>query len=157
MASQFPIQLAQGIDSAHIRYMPVTAAQTFITGALVTITLGVGTVGECGADPATILGIAMAPASIGLATTGSIYGGTQIPVYILQPDTVCFMASATTPVQATHQFVLYGIEKTTNWRVDTTDVANTRVTVVDISNTPLQEGFYVKFLAANLLGDSIVS
>lgn len=155
MASQFPIQLARNYKTDQVKYFPVTAGQTFITGALVV--LGSGTVSECGADPTNILGIALAPASVGLDAKGSIYGGTNIPVFVLTPQDEVFMASATTPVFATHVGTLYGIEKTTNWRVDTTDTTNTRVTVTSVHNSPQQEGFLVKFLAANLQLDSIVS
>lgn len=138
-----------------VRYFPVLAGQTFITGALVV--LSAGTIAECGADPANILGIALAPASVGLAAAGSIFGGTNIPVFVLNPQDVIFMASGTTPVFATHVGTAYGVEKTTNWRVDTTEVAATRLVVIDVSLSPQQEGYYVRFLAANLQLDAIAS
>lgn len=155
MSSQFACAPATNYASDRIRYFPVTAGQTFILGALVFLTSGA--VSECGSDPANILGIAMAPASVGLAAAGSIFGGTNIPVFVLTPSDTIWMASSTTPVFATHVGTAYGIEKTTNWRVDTTDTGATRVVPIDVSNTPQQEGFYVRFLAANLQLDAIAS
>lgn len=155
MASSFPLQIAKPYPPTRVYHYPVTAGQTFITGALVFLTSGA--VSECGSDPSSILGIALAPASVGLASAGSIYGGTNIPVFVLSPEDILFMASATTPVFATHATTAYGVEKTTYWRVDTSDTSNTRVVVVDVSNSPQQEGFYVKFLAANLQLDAVAS
>lgn len=158
MASNFAPQI-QTYHGDRVRYFPVTAAQTFIAGALVFLTSGA--VSECGADPTSILGIACAPASVGLDAKGSFFGDlrgtTMIPVYVLNPVDVVFMASGTTPVYATHVGQAYGIEKTTNWRVDPTDAVNTRVTVIDVSLSPVQEGWFVRFLAANLQFDSIAS
>lgn len=155
MASNFPCAPATNYASDRVRYFPVTAAQTFISGALVFLTSGA--VSECGADPSAILGIALAPASVGLATAGSIFGGTNIPVFVLTPNDTIWMGSATTPVFATHVTTAYGIVKSTNWLVDTSDTSNTRVVPIDVSNSPQQEGFYVRFLAASLQLDAIAS
>lgn len=155
MASNFPIQLVRAYPAHRVKYFPVKNAETFITGALVFLTGGEAS--ECGADPANILGIAMAPASIGLASAGSIYGGKNIPVFVLSPEDEVFIASATTPVFATHIGNSYGVEKTTNWRLDTTEVGATRLVVTSVHNTPQQEGFVAKFLAANLQLDAIAS
>lgn len=138
-----------------MHYFPVTAAQTFIAGALVVVTTGA--LVECGADPAAILGIAQAPASVGLATGGSIFGGTNIPVFVISPEDIIWMASATTPVFATHVTQAYGVVKSTNWLVDVSDTSNTRVHVTGVSNSPQQEGFYVRFMAASLQLDAIAS
>ena len=154
MASNFPIEVLNH-EAEDIMYFPVTAGQTFTVKALVFLTSGAVT--ECGADPANILGIALAPASVGLDANGSIYGGTNIPILVLDPDHICWMASATTPVFATHVGTAYGIEKTTNWRVDTTDTGATRVVVTNVSLSPTQEGFYARFLATNLQLDAIAS
>ena len=155
MASNFACAPANNYGSDRIRYFPVTAAQTFVVGALVFLTSGAVT--ECGADPANILGIALAPASVGLDTRGSIFGGTQIPVFVLTPNDTIWMGSSTTPVFATHVGTAYGIVKSTNWLVDISDTGNTRVVPIDVSNTPQQEGYYVRFLAANLQLDAIAS
>lgn len=155
MASNFPVQVMGNYPPDRVRYFPVTAAQTFVTGALVVLTTGA--LVECGADPSLILGVAMGPASVGLATAGSIFGGTNLPVFVLTPADTAFMASATTPVFATHVATAYGVVKSTNWLVDISDTTNTRVTPIDVSNSPQQEGFYVRFSAANLQLDAIAS
>lgn len=165
MATNFAPQLAYKHESYDVRYYPVHAGQTFIPGALVVYSTANHDISECGADPASILGVALAAATVGLDSRGSIYGGTRIPVAILDEDMPVFMASATTPDYNTHVGNKYGIVKSgNNWLLDTTDAVNTRVQVFDIS--PLasgpaqgtgQEGFWVKFLAANLQFSEIVS
>lgn len=155
MASNFPIQVATAYPPDRVRLFPVTAGQTFIAGALVV--LSSGTVSECGADPANILGIALAPASVGLASPESIYGGDNIPVFVLTPNDTVFISSSTTPVFATHVGTAYGIVKSTNWLADISDTTNTRLVIIDVSNSPQQEGFYARFLAANLQLDAIAS
>ena len=158
MASSFPAFLAHGEPNYPlIRELPVDAAATFVAWELVFLNTGGGNdVEVCGADPGVITGLACAPASAKGLYYENISGATnKIPVAILTPDTVVGMSSSTTPAQA-HLFNLYGVEKTgNNWRVDIGDTGNTRVTVVgiDIANGI----FYVRFLAANLNGDSIVS
>lgn len=154
MASLFALEPAYKHDESDVIYLPVAAAQTFVTGALLVFTYaGAGTLTECGANPAAITGIAMAPASVGLAAAGSIYGGTNIPVLILQPDTILKMSSTTTPAIATHLGVAYGITKgTTYWQLDISKTAgNARFTVVNISPIPgapagTPEFFYGKIL-----------
>lgn len=156
MASNFALMPAHGYCPENVRYFPVQASQTFITGALVVYDQTTNkTISECGADPATILGIALAPASVGLASAGSIYGGTNIPVLIITPDMVMKIGSSTTYVQATHQGNSYGVVKSTNWLLDISDTTATRAYVVDGSTSP--EFFYVRLLAANLQMDAIAS
>jgi hypothetical protein len=156
MASNFPPQMVQKESSAYIDYFPVTAAQTFIAGALVFYDTSANTITECAADPTAILGIALAPASVGLDAAGSFYGGTKIPVQVLGPDTILFMASATTPAQS-HVGDSYGVVKSTNWLVDTSETGAPCVTVIGISNSPQQEGFYVRLLATDAQMDSVAS
>jgi len=155
MASSFPAFIAHGEPHYPlIREVPVNAGATFVANELVFYTSP--DINVCGADPASILGIALAPASAKTLYYENISGvGNKIPVAILAPDVVVGMSSATTPA-VTHLFSLFGVEKTgNNWRLDITEVGATRATVVgiDIANGI----FYVKFLAANLQGDSIVS
>jgi hypothetical protein len=133
---------------------PVLAAQTFIAGALVV--LASGTIAECGADPASVLGIALAPASVGLASAGSIYGGTNIPVFVISPNDVIVMGSSTTPVFATHVGTAYGIVKSTNWLVDVSEVAATRIIPVEVS-VANPERWFVRFNATCLQFDQIAS
>jgi hypothetical protein len=139
MASLFAAEPAYKHDLSDVIYLPVAAAQTFIAGALVVFTYaGAGTLTECGANPAAITGMALAPASVGLAPAGSIYGGTNIPVLILQPDMILKISSTTTPAIATHLGIAYGITKGTNyWQLDISKTgANARFTVVGISPAP---------------------
>ena len=153
MATNFAPSPAHHYPPDRIKYFPVLAGQTFITGALVVYASG--TITECGADPTSILGIALAPASVGLASAGSIYGGTNIPVFILDPEDVIVMASATTPVYATHVNVAYGLVKSTNWLIDVSETTTTSIKAIDVSISP--ERWYVRFDAARCQFDQIAS
>lgn len=148
MASNFPAAVAMDYAPGRVIHFPVTAGQTFIAGALVYLTSGALT--ECGADPANIMGIALAPASVGLATAGSIFGGTTIPVFPLTGNDMVLMSCATTPVAVTHVGTRYGIVKSTNWLVDTTDTTNLRVVVCQVQVSPLPEAWWVRFIGAKL-------
>lgn len=160
MASNFPLFIAHGEPNYPlVREYPVDSAATFVANELVFLnTAGGSDVEVCGADPALILGIALAPASAKTLYYENISGaGNKIPIAVLTPDVVVGMASATTPAQA-HLFVAtgYGVVKSgNNWLLDIGDVANPRATVVGID--PTNGIFYVRFLAANLQGDSIAS
>lgn len=155
MATNFAPILGMKDTGYEVRLFPVTAGQTFIAGALVYLTSGA--LSECGADPTSIAGVALAPASMGLATAGSIWGGTKIPVALLSPTAIVFMASATTPVFATHVGTAYGLVKSTNWLVDISETSTTSVVVVDVAVSPQPEGFYVRFSADHLQFDAIAS
>lgn len=157
MATNFAPQLGIKYDAGvETRLFKVDSAATFIAGALVYWDTATQTLKECGADPSLILGVAQAPASMGLATTGSIWGASKIPVAVLSPTAVAFMGSSSTPA-VTDILVAYGIVKSTNWLVDTSDTSNTRVDVIEIAVSPQPEGYYVRFKAANLQGDAIAS
>lgn len=132
MASSFALEPAYKHDESDVIYMPVTAAQTFKKGAL--CVLSTGLLVECGANPAAINAIALCDASVGLDPRGSIYGGTNIPVIVPQPDTVFKLSSATTPVFATHVGNIYGVTKVGNvWQLDISKTTtNARFTVVGI-------------------------
>lgn len=117
MASSFAIEPAYKHDLSDVIYMPVTAAQAFKKGEPVVLSTGLLVV--CGANPATINGIALCDASVGLDARGSIYGGTNIPVIVPQPDTVFKISSTTTPVFATHVGNVYGITISGHiWQLD---------------------------------------
>lgn len=152
MASNFPIQVMGTYSPDRVRYLPVKAAETFIIGAMVK--LSSGEVTECGSDPGAWTGLALAPASVGLATAGSVFGdprGTKmIPIFVVTPLDTLFIASATTPVQATHFSVKYGVVKSTNWLLDISETSATIFSVLDVSVTPQQEGFYVRAMASRL-------
>ena len=156
MASNFAPQLVQKESGAYIDYFPVQASQTFIAGAFVTYSTTNNTISECSADPSTFLGIALAPASVGLDSAGSFYGSTKIPVLVLTSDATLFMASSTTPAQS-HVRDTYGMVKSTNWLLDTSETGTAQWVVVGISNTPQQEGFYVRPSAAACEFDSVAS
>lgn len=156
MASTFtPCIQGTPNDYPIVRPYQIEAASAIVAYDLVFFDTADNLVKPCGADPALILGIAL---STGANKT--IYPGSAIPVAILNPDVLVCMASATTPAQA-HLARPFGIEKTGNlWRVDTTEVGATRLTVIDYSphsGDVGQEWFLVRFLAANLQGDSIAS
>lgn len=160
MASTFKPQVSGNqMGYPEVRDYGVTAAQTFGVGELVYMDTTTGLILVCGADPALIAGISGAAAAFGLGTQwpGNIYDGVKIPVTLLNSNTLVFMSSPTTPL-LTHVGIAYGIVNTSGtWQVDITDTSNTRVVVVDIFNSPQQEGFLVKFLAANLQFDAVAS
>lgn len=159
MASNFPIQIQGTYSPDRVRYFPVKAAQTFIYGAMVKLTSGEAE--ECGSDPSAWLGIALAPASLGLAAAGSIFGDNRstsmIPVFMVTPADTFFVASSTTPVQATHVGTAYGVVKSTNWLLDISETSATIFEVYDVSVSPQQEGFICRALASRLTVSSIAS
>lgn len=156
MASAFrPMLAGGGADYPEVKAFAIESSSAIIAGDLVYFDTADNLVKVCGADPALILGIALSSAA-----SKTIYPNSLIPVAVLTPKDKVVMSSATTPGEA-HKLRAYGVEKTgDNWRVDTTDTSATRVTVVDYSphtGDAGQEWFIVRFLAANLQGDSIAS
>ena len=152
MASNFPCEPAGYYSPKSVKHFPVTAGQTFIKGALVVYTSDA--LVECGADPASVLGIALEPASVGLATAGSIHGGTNIPVLVFDPTMEIKISSATTPAQSLVNDV-YGVVKSTNWLLDTSETTATVFQVVDFRTAP--ELLIVRPLAAACQMDAIAS
>lgn len=161
MASNYPITWAASDAYPTVRLFTIKSGVTFSAYDLVFWnTTGVDL---CGADPANILGIALTgTADAALTTPG------RVPVAIIDPRVVFMMSSATTPADDTN-LTAYGIVRTSagRWRVDTSDTSNTRLTTIGF--TPQRatasgtastfgfEGYYVRFLAANLQGDGIAS
>lgn len=160
MSSNFKPQIGGNLSGyPEVRYFTVDGSATFQVGELVYWDTGTQTLKKCGADPALIAGVALASAGFGLGTEwpGNIFGGTAIPVALLDSRTKVFMASSATPA-STDIGVAYGIaDNSGTWRVDTSDTVNTRLVVIDIFNSPQQEGFLVQFLAANLQFDAVAS
>ena len=164
MATNFkPIISGNQSGYPEVRYFTVDASATFVVGELVYWDTATQTLKGCGADPSLIAGIALASAAFGLGTQwpGNIYDNagvlTAIPVALLTPTTKVFMSSSSTPALS-NVGVAYGVASNSGvWRVDTSDTSNTRLVVVDIFNTPQQEGFLVQFLAANLQFDAVAS
>jgi hypothetical protein len=171
MASTFAAEPAYKHDESDVIYAPVTAGQTFKKGAL--CVLSAGAMVECGANPAQIHGLALADASVALDSRGSIWGGTNAPFIMLQPDMVLKMSSTTTPVFATHvgTGTVYGTTKSSGgfWQLDISKSgtfgtpANGRFVVVGLS--PVQgvlaagqpEFFLVKLLPQFNVFSGIVS
>lgn len=160
MASTFKPQISGNLSGyPDVRLFTVDPAATFVLGELVYWDTATQTLKVCGADPSLIAGVAMASAAFGLGTQwpGNIYTGTSVPVALLNSNGLVFMSSTSTPA-STNVGVAYGIAAVSGtWQVDTGDTSNTRVVVVDIFNTPQQEGFLVKFLAGNLQFDAVAS
>lgn len=152
MASNFPLEPVGNYPSTSVKHFPVTAGQTFIKGALVVYTSDA--LVECGADPASVLGLALEPASVGLATGGSIHGGTNIPVLVFTPSIELRISSATTPAQ-TLVGDSYGVVKSTNWLLDTSETTANVFVVLDFRTAP--EGLIVRPLAAACQMDAIAS
>lgn len=159
MSSSFQLQIARKYSTVDVLQFTVDAAATFKLNEFVFFDTSSQTLKECGTNPTLIMGIALAPAAMGLDTKGSIWGGTQIPVAVLKPSSVLFMCSPTTPA-ITHINVAsgYDIVNTAGiWSLNPLSTANPRAFVQGISNTPQQEGFFVSIFATNLQSDAIAS
>jgi len=118
-------------DGSHpqIKFYQEADSQTFVAGDLVYRSFGQLTV--CGADPAAILGIALAPA------TNVTSSHTMIPVQVLDTDTEVVMnvyhsvASLATFVDNSGHGVAFGVAQNAagKWVVDLEDTVNTRVKI----------------------------
>jgi len=172
MASQFPAFIAHagpgGSSDPYVFEGRVAIADVSQAGEFVV--WSAGTISECGANPASILGIILGEAAASkkqLANnkpqpykSTSTY--TLVPIAVLSPDTIVGLSSSTVPVEATHRYNTYGITLLTvnsfwnYWQLDISKTgANARALVVDIDST--NGIFYVRFLPANLQGQSTVS
>lgn len=127
-------------------YLPVKNNQTFKEGAFVVLD-GTPEVNECGADPASIYGIA----SGGCASAGVTrdpQDTTKVIVHKAFEGQKFWMDGSSNPA-ITDVGVSYGIAKDADgyWYVDKTDAVNTRVYVhqVDLD----MNRFLVSILAAN--------
>lgn len=137
----------------------VTAAQTFKKYALVVDTAA-GTVSECGADPASVLGVSMAAAFSGLgydmANSPSVVTGRSAETVIAIADRSQIFScrgvnGATDPVTPLQTNIgeLYGVAKVgDDWVLDLAEVTTTVCEVVDIDID--QKIFFVKFREAVL-------
>lgn len=138
---------------------PVTAAQTFAKGALV-IDTAAGTISECGADPAAVLGVALQGAFTGpgnsLADNPTVITGrvTDCSVAMADRSQVFSMRGingATDPVTplTTHIGESYGSAKVgTDWVLDLAEVTVKQFKIVDIDID--NKIFFCKFLEAVL-------
>lgn len=114
-------------DLPPMRWFPEAASQTFVYGDLVYLSSGAVTV--CGADPSSILGVAMMDAS---GTTG-----TQIPVLVITDDVEIAMSAyhatkASAVLAASNVGTAYEINQYAagKWTIDIANTSSTRVTVV---------------------------
>ena len=121
--------------------LPLAAAQTFLIGAFV-LRDGSGNIAECGADPASIYGIAEEGAG------KEITDATKVIVQQATEQTRWWMQCTSNPTSA-NSGINYGVVKGADgiWIVDFTDVVNTRVYVhqVDTDTNRVE----VSILAAN--------
>jgi len=144
-----------------VQSIAYTTGQTFLKGALVVDNVN-GTVDECGADPASILGVALEDAGSKLgygfanpSQTTVVTGRNQeVSIAVADRDTQfsCRGVNGGTdpvlPLQ-THIGEKYGVVKVGNdWCLDFADAVNTRCQIIDIR--PEDNAFLVKFLEANL-------
>ena len=155
MASKFPPFFVAGADSYRVTGYKVDGAATFKAGNLVFFDTASQTLKVCGADPALIAGVSLIDATSAQGAN-NIYPGFKGPVAVLSSDMEMGFSSPTTPAD-TNIGVAYGLAAAADgtWQVDTTDVVNTRVVVTRVD--AVNGIFYVKFLAANLQFDGVVS
>lgn len=138
-----------------------TAAQTFRKGALVVDTAA-GTVSECGADPTSVLGVALEaaaskPGGTGIANSPSyITGGNSNEVAVALADRSQVFScrginGATDPLTPTQTMIgeQYGVAKVGNdWVLDQAEVTTMSVEIVDIDVD--NKIFFVKFMESRL-------
>ena len=155
MATNFPASQVYGHDhSTNLEYTPsAVAGETLTYGQF--CTLSGATVVRCGADPAGILGISEVDSEAAKLLTPN----GKIPIRVLDAATTLRMASATTPVAATHIGQTYGITRdgtSGNWLLDTAKTgASARVLVVATDDAAGY--FFVRVIAQYLIGDTIIS
>lgn len=138
----------------NIQSIAYTAGQVFKIGALV-VDVAAGTVSECGADPASILGVALQGAATGPgfdnAGTPVVVTGQRTEVSVALADRMTTFScrgvnggtDPVTPLQ-THVGETYGVAKVGNdWVLDLAEVTTMQCKVedIDIDN----KIFFVKF------------
>lgn len=145
MPAQFAIP--HNRDSDGIRHYPIASAEAWALGALVLLD-GSEDLIEAGADPTSILGWAMAPASAG-DLIGNMAGlGLECPVYVAEEGRKVWMSGDNNPVKADINQV-YGVVVDGDgiWIVDGTETTATRVYVHAIDT--VLNLYLVSILAAN--------
>jgi hypothetical protein len=144
----------------NVQAMRVTAAQTFKRGALVADTAA-GTISECGADPTSVLGVALQNAFSGpgndLANSGSaVVTGQNVECSVALADRVTVFScrgvnGGTDPVTPaiTNIGEVYGVAKVSDdWVLDLAETVATVCEIVDIDID--NKIFFVKFREAVL-------
>lgn len=138
-----------GVEPAQLPF-PEADSQTFKQGALVT--LASGKLAECGADPAAILGLAVADGQ-------NVVGAANVGVELITPDSLVIMSVKGTDdaneTAAADVGASFGVVKDASghWCVDKDDTTAKRVTVVrlvDAAGTANGQ-VEVTFVVANLL------
>lgn len=156
MASEFPCMLfftnpESGYD---VTYETVLGTATFKPYALVVKDVSGGAddqkIDECGADPALILGVAMAAA----VDANSPYPTGQVPVCRLNTTMLVGMAVAGT-LAAANQDKAYGVVKSAagNWKVDLSETAAAVFYIKRVDVT--RQIAFGHFLASVLQSDAI--
>lgn len=123
----------------HVMEYPLASGAAFTEGAAVVLTAG--ELGECGADPALILGFALHDA-------GALPHTSRCLVAVAKADTTYFLEGTAAPTAA-NIGASFGIAKDPGgqWIVDLADVTATRVRVEDVD---LSRGlFEVSIIQAN--------
>lgn len=136
MAKMVPV-----VQEAEVRQYDLEASQTFGYGAVVLLD-GSQEIVEAGADPATILGIALKEGDEALPFDDKVL------VALAEGDGQFWMDGDDDPV-ASDVDQEYGIAKDGDgvWHVDGTDTSATRVYVIDVDLD--RNRYLVKFLEAN--------
>lgn len=136
-----------------VEYRLVDASATFKAGALV-VTDTDGEIIECGADPALILGVALAPAAsaagYNMANNADIVASNwrenKVPVAIAKDSTV-FSGRGSSAPTLTHIGEQYGVVSSSGeWIIDLTETTAKRVTIVGIDTS--NAVFFFRFMPA---------
>ena len=126
------VKTTSGRNPRIIGHLKEANSQSFVVGDLVYVSSGAVT--ACGADPSTILGIALK------AATNTTTTNIVIPVLVLDGETSFSMsvyhgtaASATLSDNTTQLSSAYGIVKSAagKWCVDLSETSSTRVEIMD--------------------------
>lgn len=150
----FQMAHPNGVAVPRVVTRPLAAGAAFLEGALLLVDAN-GAFAECGADPAAIAAVALAPC--GADTSGfNILGKKEFPPGYMQGETIKdreFSAKYIGSLPAADGGA-YGVVKDSDgyWKVDFTDTTATRVRLVDRRTTSPENiaRVVVKFLDANV-------
>jgi hypothetical protein len=120
------------VEQQELSYYPVASGASFAEGAFVVLGSD-GTISECGANPAAILGLASAPSTKQLSSPFFVPDKVS-PVEIIREGTILEMTMSGS--WAGNEIgSVYGIAKdatTGYWYVNRSDTTNTRVRVIKL-------------------------
>lgn len=150
----FQMAHPDGVAVGRVVERDLAAAQTFSVGALLLVD-GNGAFAECGADPAAIAAVALAPAGAD-ASGFNILGTKSFPPGKMQAETIknrIFSAKYVGTLPAADGG-LYGVVKDSDgdWKVDFTETTATRLKLVGRRTTSPENiaRVLVQFLDANV-------